>query len=135
MEIHHTGVAVENLEQAAQPYLALGYQVEDRGRVDSQEVEVWMLVSGRSRIELLCPTQPNSPVGKFLARRGPGLHHLALSTGHLEQALADLASRGARLIDTAPRLGFGGHRVAFVHPSWSGGVLIELVEEDGQPHS
>lgn len=135
MEIHHTGVAVENLEQAAQPYLALGYQVEDRGRVDSQEVEVWMLVSGRSRIELLCPTQPNSPVGKFLARRGPGLHHLALSTGHLEQALADLASRGARLIDTAPRPGFGGHRVAFVHPSWSGGVLIELVEEDGQPHS
>jgi methylmalonyl-CoA/ethylmalonyl-CoA epimerase len=131
MEIHHTGIAVEDLEQAAQPYLVLGYQVENRGLVASQGVEVWMLVSGRSRIELLYPTQLDSPVGKFLARRGPGLHHLALSTGHLEQSLADLASHGARLIDTTPRPGFGGHRVAFVHPSWSGGVLIELVEDDG----
>lgn len=135
MDIHHTGVAVENLEQAALPYQALGYHLEGRELVASQGVEVWMMVCGHSRIELLCPTHPDSPVGKFIARRGPGLHHLALTTPNLEGALAELALGGARLIDSQPRPGYAGHRVAFIHPSWTNGVLLELVEESHEQHT
>jgi methylmalonyl-CoA/ethylmalonyl-CoA epimerase len=131
MEIHHMGIAVEDLEQAAQPYLTLGYELEATGAVESQGVEVWMLKSGQSRLELLRATRPDSAVAKFIDKRGPGLHHLALATPDLKAELQRLATQGAPLIDAAPRPGFGGHLVAFIHPRWSGGVLVELVEVRG----
>jgi methylmalonyl-CoA/ethylmalonyl-CoA epimerase len=131
MEIHHIGVAVQDLEQAAQPYLTLGYELEARGTVESQGVEVWMLKSGQSRLELLRATRPDSAVAKFIDKRGPGLHHLALATPDLRAELQRLAAQGAPLIDAAPRPGFGGHLVAFIHPRWTGGVLVELVEVRG----
>jgi methylmalonyl-CoA/ethylmalonyl-CoA epimerase len=131
MEIHHMGIAVEDLEQAAQPYLRLGYELEATGAVESQGVEVWMLKSGQSRLELLRATRPDSAVAKFIDKRGPGLHHLALATPDLRAELEHLAAQGAPLIDAAPRPGFGGHLVAFIHPRWSGGVLVELVEVRG----
>lgn len=128
MDIHHIGIAVQDLEQAAKPYIELGYALEAQGRVESQGVEVWMLKSGPSRLELLEATRPDSAIARFIEKHGPGLHHIALATPNLTAELQRLAANGAPLIDTAPRPGFGGHRVAFVHPRWSGGVLIELVE-------
>ncbi|AWR87206.1 methylmalonyl-CoA epimerase [Meiothermus taiwanensis] len=128
MEIHHIGIAVEDLEQAARPYLGLGYALEASGTVESQGVEVWMLRSGGSRLELLKATRPDSAIARFIEKRGPGLHHIALATPNIQAELKRLAAEGTPLIDTTPRPGFGGHRVAFIHPKWSGGVLVELVE-------
>ena len=128
MEIHHIGIAVQDLEQAAQPYLHLGYALEAQGSVESQGVEVWMLRSGPSRLELLKATRPDTAIARFIEKRGPGLHHIALATPDIQAELQRLAAEGTPLIDAAPRPGFGGHQVAFIHPKWSGGVLIELVE-------
>jgi methylmalonyl-CoA/ethylmalonyl-CoA epimerase len=126
--LHHVGIAVEDLEEAKRRYALLGYALEAEGVVEGQGVRVAMLRKGESRLELLLPLGPETPVGRFLARRGPGLHHLAFATPRIEEALAELKAAGARLVDETPRPGFGGHRVAFVHPSFSGGVLWELVE-------
>jgi len=131
MDIHHIGIAVQDLEQAAQPYLKLGYRLEAIGRVESQGVDVWMLQSGHSRLELLQATRPDSAIAKFIAKRGPGMHHMALYTSNIAAELERLVSEGTPLIDTTPRPGFGGHLVAFIHPKWSGGVLVELVEAAG----
>jgi methylmalonyl-CoA/ethylmalonyl-CoA epimerase len=128
MELHHVGIAVSDLESAAQPYYALGYALEAEGTVEGQGVRVYMLKSGHSRLELLAPTRPDGPIGKFLDKRGPGIHHLAFATADLRGDLERLAREGTPLIDAAPRPGFGGHLVAFIHPKWSGGVLVELVE-------
>ena len=128
MNIHHIGIAVENLEQAARPYFELGYTLEAQGTVESQGVEVWMLRSGPSRLELLRATRPDSAIARFIEKRGPGMHHIALATPDITAELQRLAASGTPLIDATPRPGFGGHRVAFIHPRWSGGVLVELVE-------
>ncbi len=128
MEIHHIGIAVQDLEQAAQPYLKLGYTLEAQDMVESQGVEVWMLKSGHSRLELLRATRPESAIARFIEKRGPGMHHIALATSDIRAELKRLEGEGTPLIDTAPRPGFGGHLVAFIHPKWSGGVLVELVE-------
>ncbi len=128
MEIHHIGIAVHDLEEAAQPYLRLGYTLEAQGLVESQGVEVWMLNSGHSRLELLRATRPASAIARFIEKRGPGLHHMALATPDIRAELKRLEGQGALLIDTSPRPGFGGHLVAFIHPRWAGGVLVELVE-------
>ncbi|MCS7057634.1 MAG: VOC family protein [Meiothermus sp.] len=133
MRVHHIGIAVEDLEQAAAPYLQLGYHLEAHGRVGQQGVEVWMLRSGGSRLELVRAIRPDSAVARFVERHGPGLHHIALATPDLEAELVRLAAAGAPLVDPLPRPGFGGHRVAFIHPSWLGGVLLELVEEVEAP--
>ncbi len=130
MEIHHIGVAVQDLEQAAQPYLMLGYALEAQGNVESQGVEVWMLKNGHSRLELLRATHPGSAIARFIEKRGPGLHHIALATVDIRAELKRLEGQGTPLIDPTPRPGFGGHLVAFIHPKWSGGVLVELVEAD-----
>jgi methylmalonyl-CoA/ethylmalonyl-CoA epimerase len=127
MELHHVGIAVPDLEAATAPYIRLGYGLEASGEVESQGVRVYMLRSGRSAIELLCPTRSDSAIAKFLERRGPGLHHLAFECDNIEAELNRLASEGVPLIDTQPRPGFGGHLVAFIHPRWAGGVLVELV--------
>lgn len=128
MELHHVGIAVSDLEAAVRPYYALGYALEAQGIVESQGVSVYMLKSGHSRLELLAPIRPDSPIGKFLEKRGPGIHHLAFTTLDIQSELKRLAREGTPLIDAAPRPGFGGHLVAFIHPKWAGGVLVELVE-------
>ncbi|MCL6525530.1 MAG: methylmalonyl-CoA epimerase [Thermaceae bacterium] len=130
MDVHHVGIAVENLEAAAQPYFSLGYSLEAEERVEGQGVQVWMLAQKGSgtRIELLQSVRENSAVAKFIAKRGPGLHHLALATADIQAELQRLLAEGAPLIDPVPRPGFGGHLVAFIHPKWAGGVLLELVQ-------
>jgi methylmalonyl-CoA/ethylmalonyl-CoA epimerase len=129
MRLHHVGIAVEDLEEAKARYLLLGFRVEAEGEVAAQGVRVAMLKGeGEALLELLAPLGPETPVGRFLAKRGPGLHHLAFATGRMEEDLARLRAEGARLIDEVPRPGFGGHRVAFLHPAFGLGVLWELVE-------
>jgi methylmalonyl-CoA/ethylmalonyl-CoA epimerase len=130
MKIDHLGIAVTSLDEALAFYRdALGLDVSAREVVEDQGVTVAMLPVGESRVELLEPTASDTPVGKFLARRGPGLHHVCYSVPDIDAALDRLRSSGARLVDERPRVGAGGHLVAFVHPSATGGVLVELVQE------
>ena len=129
MKIDHIGVATEGIEAAARFYRdALGLAVEEIEEVAQQKVRVAMLPVGESRIELLEPTAEDSPISKFLAKRGPGIHHIAVQVDDIGAALERLKQKGARLIDEHPRTGAGGCLVAFVHPSSAGGVLIELVQ-------
>lgn len=120
---------MEDLEEAKARYQSLGFRVVAEGEVPAQGVQVALLeAEGETLLELLSPLGPETPVGRFLAKRGPGLHHLAFATPQIEEDLARLKAEGAKLIDEAPRPGFGGHRVAFLHPSFGLGVLWELVE-------
>jgi len=129
MKIDHIGIATNGIEEAAAAYRdALGIQITETEEVSGQKVRVAMLPIGESRIELLEATSADSPISKFLAKRGPGIHHIALRVEDIRARLADLKSKGARLIDEEPRTGAGGCLVAFIHPSSTGGVLIELVE-------
>lgn len=133
MKIDHIGIATNGIEEAAAAYRdALGIQVTETEEVSGQRVRVAMLPIGESRIELLEATSADSPISKFLAKRGPGIHHIALRVDDIRARLADLKSKGARLIDEEPRTGAGGCLVAFIHPSSTGGVLIELVEHVGE---
>jgi methylmalonyl-CoA epimerase len=133
MKIDHIGIATNGIEEAAAAYRdALGIQVTETEEVSGQKVRVAMLPIGESRIELLEATSADSPISKFLAKRGPGIHHIALRVDDIRARLADLKSKGARLIDEEPRTGAGGCLVAFIHPSSTGGVLIELVEHVGE---
>lgn len=126
--IHHLGVAVTDLEDAVATYTRLfGGTLEHRDVVPDQGVEAASVLLGASRIELLAPLAVDTPVGRFLAKRGPGFHHVAYEVGDVGAALADLASAGAELIDTAPRLGLFGLQVAFIHPDAVHGVLTEVV--------
>lgn len=136
MKIDHIGIATNGIEEAAAAYRdALGIQVAETEEVSGQKVRVAMLPIGESRIELLEATSADSPISKFLAKRGPGIHHIALRVDDIRARLADLKSKGARLIDEEPRTGAGGCLVAFIHPSSTGGVLIELVENVGEKTS
>jgi len=129
MKIDHIGIATNNIEEVASLYCgAFGLAVSETEEVPAQKVRVAMLPVGESRIELLEATSDDSPISKFLAKRGPGIHHVALHVVNIRTALADLKAKGTRLIDEAPRPGAGGCLVAFIHPSSTGGVLIELVE-------
>jgi len=129
MKIDHIGIATNGIEDAASVYCdALGLSVAETEEVPAQKVRVAMLPLGESRLELLEATSDDSPISKFLAKRGPGIHHVALRVVDIRTALADLKTKGARLIDEEPRPGAGGCLVAFIHPSSTGGVLIELVE-------
>lgn len=125
--IEHIAIAVTSLEEALPFYRdVLGLHLEGIEEVPSQKVKVAVLQVGQSKIELLEPTSADSPISRFLQTRGPGLHHLALSTTDLAERLADLASREVPLLDSAPRPGAEGKQIAFLHPRASGGVLIEL---------
>jgi methylmalonyl-CoA epimerase len=127
--VHHIGIAVDDLDAAVLVYGKLfGATVEHRETVEEQGVEAASLRAGESRIELLRPLGPETPVGRFLAKRGPGLHHVALQVDDLGAELGRLRAEGAQLIDEAPRRGLFGLQVAFVHPEATGGVLAELVE-------
>jgi methylmalonyl-CoA/ethylmalonyl-CoA epimerase len=130
-KIDHLGIAVTSIEKALKVYHALGLSETHREVVTSQGVVTAFLPVGESSIELLEPTSPDSPVGKFLGKRGPGIHHLCFAVDDLEKALADLARKGFRLIHGAPVPGAGGKRVAFLHPEAGEGVLIELSEKAG----
>jgi methylmalonyl-CoA epimerase len=126
--IHHLGVAVPDLEEAFDTYSRLfGAELEHREMLAEQGVEAIALKLGDSRVELLGALGEDTPVGRFLARRGPGTHHVAYWVDDVAAALADLAAEGAQLIDEAPRLGLYGLQVAFVHPDSVHGVLTEVV--------
>src|SRR5919202_4879243 len=126
--IHHLGVAVNALDEAVDTYRRLfGAQVEHRAEVAEQGVEAASLRVGASRVELLSSLGEETPVGKFLAKRGPGMHHVAYEVHDVRSALASLAAEGAELIDETPRRGLFGLEVAFVHPESVHGVLAEVV--------
>jgi methylmalonyl-CoA/ethylmalonyl-CoA epimerase len=126
--IHHVGVAVADLDEAVRTYERLfGGRLEHRARVEDQGVEAASMRVGDSRVELLAALGDDTPVGKFIAKRGPGMHHLAYEVDDVEAALADLAQQGAELIDAAPREGLFGLEVAFVHPDSVHGILSEVV--------
>ena len=128
--IHHIGVAVEDLDRAIETYEQLfGATVEHRAVVVDQGVEAASLRVGDGRVELLLALGPDTPVGRFMAKRGPGMHHVAFTVGDLAGELARLQADGVELIDTSPREGLFGLQVAFVHPQATGGVLAELVSD------
>ncbi len=126
--IHHLGVAVTDLDDAVETYASLfGATLEHRDTVPDQGVEAAALLVGAGRVELLAPLGEDTPVGRFLASRGPGMHHVAYEVDDVRAALGDLAAAGAQLIDTEPRQGLFGLQVAFVHPDAVHGVLSEVV--------
>ena len=131
MKIDHIGIATRGIEDAMTFYRdALGLDVAETEEITEQKVRVAMLPIGDSRIELLEATSDDSPLARFLEKRGPGIHHIALRVDDIRAALADLKQKGARLIDEEPRTGAGGCLVAFVHPSSTNGVLLELVQDN-----
>ena len=131
LDVHHVGIAVADLDASIEQYAALfGATVEHRQTVDAQGVEAASLRVGRSRIELLRPLGSDTPVGKFLAKRGPGLHHVAFGVADIAAELERLRADGVRLIDEAPRIGMFGLQVAFIHPEATGGVLAEFVSDE-----
>jgi len=126
--IHHLGVAVEDLDEALATYARLfGAKVEHRATVDEQGVRAASLRIGEGRVELLEPLGEDTPVGRFLAKRGPGMHHVAYEVADVRATLAELTDAGADVIDEAPREGLFGLEVAFVHPDSVHGVLSEVV--------
>jgi GTPase len=128
LSIDHLGIAVNALDQSIPFYESIGLTVSHRETVPHEKVTVAMLPAGESRIELLEPTAPDSAISKFLEKRGPGLHHVALRVPDLAAALDRLRASGARLLNE-PRAGAGGHIYVFVHPASTGGVLLELIQE------
>ena len=127
--IDHTGVAVDDLDAAIKLHRdVLGMPLVHREVVTEQGVEAVLLDVGEGHVELLSPLGEETPVGKFLAARGPGLHHVAYAVGDIEATLAELAGKGIELIDETPRTGIRQSRVAFLHPRSTGGVLTEIVE-------
>lgn len=130
MKVHHIGIAVESLERALPAFeKVFGKAADSREIVEDQKVRVAVFDFDGARIELLEATAQDSPIAKFIARRGPGIHHLTLQVSCLAEKLAELERSGIELVDRAPRAGAGGSRIAFLHPRSTSGVLIELVEE------
>lgn len=131
--LHHVAIAVESIAAARKVYEGvLGLRVSEVEHVADQKVNVLVVYAGSQRIELVEPAASDSPISKFLATRGPGLHHVAYAVADLDAALRQLKDAKLRLIDEHPRPGAHGTRIAFVHPSATGGVLTELVEDRGE---
>ncbi len=130
-KIDHIGLAVANIEQNLAFWQSLLEIAEVKTEVvKDQKVKVAFLPVGESKIELLQPTEESSPVAKFLANKGEGIHHIALKVDNIEEKLAELKNKGVPLIDESPRVGAGGARIAFLHPKAANGVLIELCERE-----
>lgn len=127
--LDHVGIAVHSLDESLSLFESItGHKAYGRERVESQGVEVVFLGTGPGRLELLAPTRDDSAVAKHLARRGPGMHHLCYLVPDVAAELARHRAEGRPLVDEAPRAGAHGHRVAFLHPRGTGGVLVELLE-------
>ena len=127
-KLDHLGIAVTSLKSAMQIYEKLGLSVSEPEEVPAEKVRLVMIPVGQTRLELLEPTSDDSVIAKFLAKRGEGLHHVCLRVPDLTAAVQKLKSDGVRLISEEIKVGAGGHRYVFVHPSSAGGVLLELVE-------
>lgn len=129
--IHHVAIAVADLDEAIDEFARL-YNVTPLSRevIEEQGVEEAMIAVGGSHVQLLEPLSPETPVGRFLSSKGQGMHHIAFAVPDIDVALEHLRDQGARLIDEKPRVGGGGHKIAFVHPKALAGTLIELVEVD-----
>ena len=126
--VHHVAFAVEDLDAAVETYRSLfGAEVEVRGRLEQQGVEAVYLRLGTGRVELVAPLGADTHVGRFLASRGPGMHHVGIAVDDVAAAVGELAAQGVEVIDLEPRPGLGGHLVSFVHPHSLHGVLAEVV--------
>ncbi len=130
-QIHHVGYVVEDIDAALPVYERFGMTVQVRETLPEQGVEAVLLGGGPSHVELIRPVDEHGSIQRFLERRGPGMHHVAFAVPDIRAALAELAAAGVQLIDAEPRVGLGGHLVAFIHPRSAGGVLTELVEDHG----
>lgn len=136
MRIHHLGIAVETLEKAIPVFeLLLGCPPDETQEVEDQKVRVAVFRLGESRIELLEASSPDSPIARFISKRGPGIHHLTLTVSDLKGKLSDLEHRGIKLVDRRPRVGAGGELIAFLHPASTDNVLVELIEETNSPEA
>jgi methylmalonyl-CoA/ethylmalonyl-CoA epimerase len=129
IRIDHLGIAVANLDAARGLYTSLGLEVAQQETVEHEQVRVAMIPVEGGRIELLEPTSEDSPVGRFLKKRGEGLHHVALQVEDIAATLATLKAQGVRLVNEQVQVGAGGHFYFFVHPSSAGGVLLEICQE------
>lgn len=130
--IDHIGVAVEDIDAAIALYRdSFEMELAHRETVESQGVEAVLLDVGDGHVELLAPLGPDTPVGKYMAKNGPGLHHVAYAVEDIDAALVSIAAAGVQLIDSEPRVGIRDSRVAFLHPRSTGGVLTEIVEPAG----
>ena len=127
-ELDHIGIAVQSIAEARKLYESLGLAVVHEETVEQEQVRTAMIPAGDARIELLEPTAPDSPVARFLSKRGPGLHHIALHVEDISAALETLKAQGARLISDDIQIGAGGHLYFFVHPSSAGGILLEICQ-------
>ena len=129
MKIHHVGVAVDDLDAAIELYTtAFGAELTHRATNEKDGLTAAFLRAGDAEVELLKPLREDTPVGKFLANRGPGLHHIAVAVSDIDKAIAEARANGLEMIDQEPRIGLHGTRIAFVHPKSVGGVLTEFVE-------
>lgn len=134
-ELHHIGIAVRSLDEAIARYVrGLGLTFHGVEEVPTERVRVAVVTAGRTRIELLEPTSPDSPIAKFLERRGPGVHHLAFEVDSCGKQIRILTEAGAAMLDKAPRKGAHGTQVAFAHPKWLDGVLAEFVQPPESAH-
>ncbi|HET7466586.1 MAG TPA: methylmalonyl-CoA epimerase [Candidatus Dormibacteraeota bacterium] len=128
-KIHHVGVAVTDMDDSIRLYTStFGAELVKRAISESDGLEAAFIRTGEGEVELLHPTRDDTPVGKFLAKRGPGLHHVAYAVADIDLALTEARAAGLELIDEQPRVGLHGSRIAFLHPKTMGGVLTELVE-------
>ena len=128
-QLDHIGIAVRSIAEARRLYESLGLAVVHEETIEPEQVRTALLPAGDARIELLEPTSPDSPVGRFLAKRGPGLHHIALQVENIAATLDELKAQGARLLSDDLQIGAGGHLYFFVHPSSAGGVLLEICQD------
>jgi methylmalonyl-CoA/ethylmalonyl-CoA epimerase len=129
LKLHHVGVAVDDLEAAIRLYTSVfGAELTHRASNEKDGLAAAFLRAGDAEVELLAPLREDTPVGKFLAKRGPGLHHIAVAVPDIDKAIADARADGLEMIDQEPRIGLHGTRIAFVHPKSVGGVLTEFVE-------
>jgi methylmalonyl-CoA epimerase len=128
-KIDHIGIAVKSLAASKAIYERLGLTISPEETVEQEQVRLVMIALGESRLELLEPTSESSTIAKFIAKRGEGLHHVCLQVPDLPSAVARLKKDGVRLVTEQIKIGAGGHRYVFIHPSSTGGVLLELVQE------
>jgi LAO/AO transport system kinase len=126
--LHHIGIAVRSIDTARKFYEKLGLSIQRGEVIPHEQVRTAMLQTGEGTLELLEPTEPNSPIGRFLERRGEGIHHLALEVQDIEAAFRQLKDQGVRLVHQEVRAGADGHHYFFIHPSATGGVLLEILE-------